>query len=219
MNGRVVHACLNPTLLEELHKTWPLVICWQHNGQQVVGRDALVMHERQDDAFECRELLMITIHRLRPSLVIDLELMKLHETQRRAHLINTIIEPGGRDVITKTVATVTIPGQTRHAMRAQQFKALSQLVIIGGQHAAFTSGEIFIREKAKAANITNVTALFEDPLTTPILSATRQRHPAAGPWGMCHALHYIQPIPPRQRHDAVHVTGVATVMHHADALG
>src|SRR4029453_5137861 len=191
MNGRVVNACLNPTRLEELHKTWPLVICWQHNGQQMVGRDALVMHERQDDACECRELLMITIHRLRPALVIDLELMELHETQRRAHLINTIIEPGGRDVIAKTVATVTIPGQTRHAMRAQQFKALSQLVIIGGQHTAFASGEIFIGEKAKAANIANVATLFEDPLATPILASARQRHPEPGPWGMSHRPHPI----------------------------
>ena len=162
---------------------------------------------------------MIPIHRLRPSLVVGLELAELHETQRRAHLINTIIEPGGCDVITKAVATVTIPGQTRHTMRAQQFNALSQLVIICGQHAAFASGEIFIGEKTKAANIANAATLFEDPLAAPILPITRQRHPTAGTWCMCHVLHHIQPMLPCQRHDAVHITGIASIMHHADALG
>src|SRR5262245_48751823 len=107
MNRRVVNACLNPTLLEKLHKPRPLVICWQHYRQQMVGRDALVMRKRQVEACECRELLMIAIHRLRPSLVIGRELTKLHEAQCRAHFINTIIEPGGLDVITKAVATVT----------------------------------------------------------------------------------------------------------------
>src|SRR5712691_3123575 len=109
MNGRVMHAGLNPTLLEALHKPWPLVICWQHNRQQMIGRDALVMRsKRQGDACEGRELLVVPIHRLRPSLVVGRELTELHETQCRAHLINTIIKSRGRDVITKTVATVTI---------------------------------------------------------------------------------------------------------------
>src|SRR5207244_2175130 len=119
----------------------------------------------------------------------------------------------------KAVATVTIPGQTRHPVRAQQFDALSQFVIICGQHAAFTSGEIFIGEKAKAANIANAATPFEDPLATPAWPMARQRHPAAGPWSMRHVLHHIQPMPPCQRHDALHVTGIAAVMHHAETLG
>src|SRR5207237_2792067 len=142
------------------------------------------------DAFESRELLVIPIHRLCPSLVIGLELTELHEAECRAHLVNTVIKPGGRDVITKAVATVTIPGQTRHPVRAQQLDALSQLVIICGQHAAFARGEIFIGEKAKAANIANAATPFEDPLATPAWPMARQRHPAAGPWRMRHVLHH-----------------------------
>ena len=40
-----MHTCLDPALLQELRKPWPLLICWQYNGQQVVGRDAFVMRE------------------------------------------------------------------------------------------------------------------------------------------------------------------------------
>ena len=71
----------------------------------------------------------------------------------------------GHDVIAKTVATIAIPGQTCHTMRAQQFNAFSQFVIVCRQHAAFASGKIFIGEEAKAANIPNAAALFEDTLT------------------------------------------------------
>src|SRR5215471_14599416 len=109
MNRGVVHARLNSMLLQELRKPWPLLICWQHNGQQVVGRDAGVMRKRYGDTFEPRQLLVIPIHCLGSSLVVGLELTELHEAERRAHLINTVIKPGGHDVITKTVATVTIP--------------------------------------------------------------------------------------------------------------
>src|SRR4029453_16365325 len=101
MNRRVMHTCLNPALFQELRKSWPLLIRWQHDGQQVVRRAAFVMRERYDDAFESCEFLGIPIHCLRPSLVVGFELTELHETQRRAHLIDTVIKPGGHDVITK----------------------------------------------------------------------------------------------------------------------
>src|SRR5262249_45839962 len=141
------------------------------------------MREWQGDAFECRQLLVIPIHHLGPSLVVGLELTELCEAQRRAHLINTVIKPGGHDVVTKTVATVTIPGQTRHPVRAQQFNTLGKFITVCRQHATFASGEIFIGEEAKAANITNAAALLEDSLAPPVRSMARQRHPTAGPWG------------------------------------
>src|SRR5262249_45542453 len=50
---------------------------------------------------EHRELLMIAIHRLPSPLVVGLELTELYEAQRRTHLINTVIKPGGHDVVLK----------------------------------------------------------------------------------------------------------------------
>src|SRR5262249_53579789 len=149
-----------------------------------------------DAALQGRKLLVISIHCLRPSLLVGLKLAQLYKTQSRAHLINTIVEPGGSDVITKTVATITVPGQTRHAMRAQQFNAISQCVIVCGQHATLAGGKIFVRKEAKAANITNAATLFEDPLALTPLPIARQRHPAAGTWCMRHVLHHVQPMPP-----------------------
>src|SRR5688572_24964068 len=98
----------------------------------MIGRDTLVMRERHNDVLEGCEPLVIAIHGLCPSLIVGRKLPELHEAERRAHLINPIIEPGGCNIIAKTVATVTIPGKTRHAMRAQQLNALRQSVIIGG---------------------------------------------------------------------------------------
>src|SRR5215831_8878457 len=177
------------------------------------------MREWQGDAFEHRELLVIAIHHLASSLVVSCKLTELYEAQRRAHLINTVIKPGGHDVVTKTVATVTIPGQTRHPVRAQQFNTLGKFVTVCRQHAAFASGEIFIGEEAKAANITNAATLFEDSLAPTVRSMARQRHPTAGSWGVRHIFHHIQSMALCQCHDTVHVTTIASGMHHADALG
>src|ERR1039458_6615736 len=56
-------------------------------------------------------------------------------------------------VISRGMTLVTIPGERAHPVRAQVARLVSNIVAVGGQHAAFAGDEVLVAEKGKAPNV------------------------------------------------------------------
>jgi len=131
------------------------------------------------------------------------DFLQLHPAQSRAKVINAVVIAEGNHVVGAGMPPGAVPGQCSHAVRAQALELFCQLVILGQQHAAFASGQVFIAKEAKAANIAPGAEGF--PL---------QRSPYR--MGSIFDDHKVMLAGNFQ--DGGHIAGIAGVVHHHDCL-
>ena len=88
---------------------------------------------------------------VRAARVLGVEPREPAARQRGARLVDPVVEAEVDDVVAGGVSAVAVPGQRRHAVRAQQPYSVRERVVVGDDHPALADREVLVREEAERA--------------------------------------------------------------------
>ena len=103
----------------------------------------------------CRAVERLAVARSdpRPARVLLGQPSQLHGPDGRPNLVEAVVEARQHDVVARGVPAVAIPGERRHAVRAQKPQSRCQLLVVGDEHAALADRQVLVREEAEAADV------------------------------------------------------------------
>src|SRR6185436_6553621 len=171
----------------------------------MLRRDDMVVAsgKSKHDSFDAVQTLAIASGQAPARSVLRLHPRKLDEADRRANLVETVVEPRLEDVVRVGMASMTIPCERCHAVRAEQPDPVGELWVIGHNEPALTGWQILVREKAEAADAADRSALAAAPDC---------------PGSMRGVLDDRQPVPLGDLQDRLHVARIAPVMQDDERL-
>ncbi len=195
-------AGLDAAICQGLLERPPRAAFRKNDHGQVVGRLArAVRRERHLDPGGAVERRPVLLNEAPAGCVVLREPPQLDEPDRRADLVEAVVEAVLDHVVAVRVAAVTVPRQRRHPVRAQQADALGERVVVRDEHPALARWQVLVREEAEAADVA------ERPARLP-LPACAERVRSVFDHG--------EPMAVRELEDRFDVAGMAAVMEDDD---
>ncbi len=179
-----------------------VVSCGEEDGGDVGGGDAGVTVE--GDGEFGGEVGAIVGDDFTTALVVGGEFFELLYSQCGADFVDAVVVPQVNDVVGVGVPGVAIIRQGGHAVRAQQFEPGSDLIRMGGEHAALSGSQVFVGEEGEAADITPGAEGFALQCRTRTMRCIFDD---------------VQVVLPGNLEDGRHVAGIAGVVHDDDGFG
>ena len=78
--------------------------------------------------------------------------LELHQRHGRSYLIEAVVQAVLQHVVAVGVASVTVPRQRRHPVRAEEAGAGGDLSVSRDEHPALADRHVLVREEAEAPN-------------------------------------------------------------------
>jgi len=202
VDGRVVDAGLDAVFFHIVLEDGAAVSCGKKDWADVGSGDSGMVCEG-DGEFR-RDVGAIVGNDFAAALVVGGEFFELFDSQCGADFVDAVVVSQLNDVVGVGVAFVAVVGEGGHAVGAQEFEFGGDLSGVGGEHAAFASGKVFIGEEGEAADLTPGAEGF-----------TLQ----AGSRAMGGVFDDVQVVLLGNLADGGHIAGVAGVVHDDDGFG
>ena len=138
------------------------------------------------------------------ALVVGRQLLELFDAQGSPDFVDAVVVSQVNDVVGVGMAGVAIIRQGGHAVRAQEFEPGSNLIRIGGEHAAFPGSQVFVGEEGEAADITPGAEGFTLQCRTGTMRCVFDD---------------VEVVLLSDFHNGRHVAGIAGVVHDDDGFG